>query len=136
MNQLGSFPQFVHQASRASERSARAIENSIVTRQATALHHLRVEAAFFNLLNSSIELMSPMDPEAEAAVTDFVFHMVRIRTKLESGKRVYYRYLAETLILFCQVCGSNPELKNFSDDELMVMVQILGENNLTYQKDI
>jgi len=127
---LGSFPQFGYQASWAAERRERAIANSIATRQANAFYNLRIEAAFFNLLNSSSETMTPLSPEAEVVVGDFKFRMARIRRKLESGKRVYYRYLAETLVLFCDICGINPELKKMSDDALVEMVRRLGEENL------
>jgi len=127
---LGSFPQFGYQASRAAERRERAIANSIATRQANAFYNLQIEAAFFNLLDSSYEEMTPLSPEAEVVVGDFKFRMARIRRKLESGKRVYYRYLAETLVLFCDICGINPELKEMSDDALIDMVRRLGEGNL------
>jgi len=127
---LGSFPQYGYQASRAAERRERAIANSIATRQANAFYNLQIEAAFFNLLDSSYEEMTPLSPEAEVVVGDFMFRMARIRRKLESGNRVYYRYLAETLVIFCDICGISPELKEMSDDALIDMVRRLGENNL------
>lgn len=127
---LGSFPQFGWQASAAEERRERAIANSIATRKANAFYHLRIEAAFFNLLLTSYDTMTPLNAEGEVLVREFEFRMARIRRKLESGKRVYFKYLAETLVLFCDICGINPELKEMSNDALMILVHSLGAKNL------
>lgn len=120
---LGSFPRYGHQQRWASARRERAINNSIVTRQARAYEHLQTEIAFYNVLCGFADTMKANNAEGEMLISQFQERLRSIHRKLSVGKRVYYRKLTETLLFCCEITGSYPELKDMTQYQLEAIVE-------------
>lgn len=124
---LGSFPRFGHQQRWANERRQRAIENSIATRQADAQHKLFVEIEFFLMLDEYVQKMQPQCHKTCAMADEIHKRMNRIKCKHEARERVYFRYLGETLQLFCRSTGTNAVLEGLPPHRLAQVAEHLGE---------
>jgi hypothetical protein len=124
---LGSFPRFGHQERWANGRRQRATENSIATRQAEAQRNLMVEKEFVLMLDEYVQTMQPQCPQTRAMADEILKRMDRIKRKHEAGERVYYRYLGETLQLFCRSTGTSKLLEGLSPEKLARVAENLGE---------
>ena len=124
---LGSFPRFGHQGRWAIERRQRAIENSVATRQAMAARNLMVEREFYDMLDGYVQSMRPNCPETRAMAGEILKRMARIRRKHNAGERVYFRYLGETLQLFCRNTALTQSLEGLSPERLSQIAEDLGE---------
>lgn len=101
-NPLGSFPRFGHQERWAIERRQRAMENSFATRQASATRKLMVEQEVYLMLDGYMQSMRPNCPQTRAMADEILKRMNRIKRKHDAGQRVYFRFLEETVQLFCR----------------------------------
>lgn len=124
---LGSFPRFGHQERWAIERRQRAIENSVATRQAMAARNLMVEREFYDVLDGYVQSMRPNCPETRAMAGEILKRMARIKRKHEAGQRVYFRYLGETLQLFCRNTALTQSLEGLGPERLAQIAEDLGE---------
>lgn len=124
---LGSFPRFGHQETWALERRQRAIDNSIATRQAMAEHNLMVEREFFGMLDRYVQKMDPCCAFTRAKADEILKRMARIKRKHDSGQRVYFRYLGETLQLFCRSTGLTNSLEGLGHEKLARVAEAMGE---------
>jgi hypothetical protein len=124
---LGSFPRFGHQETWALERRQRAIDNSIATRQAMAEHNLMVEREFFGVLDGYVQKMEPNCAVTCAKADEILKRMARIKRKHDSGQRVYFRYLGETLQLFCRSTGLTDSLEGLGHEKLARVAEAMGE---------
>ena len=124
---LGSFPRFGHQETCANERRERAVANSIATRQAMAARKLMVEQEVYLMLDEYVQKMQPNCPQTRAMADAILKRMARIKRKHEAGKRVYFRYLGETLQLFCRSTGTTDELEGLAPERLAQIAENLGE---------
>jgi hypothetical protein len=131
---LGSFPRFGHQERWAIERRQRAIENSIATRQAVAARNLMVEQEFYLMLDEYVQKMRPHCPETRAMADEILKRMNRIKRKHEAGQRVYFRYLGETLQLFCRSTGITSSLDGLGPERLAQVAVDLGEQCYRYRQ--
>jgi len=127
---LGSFPRFGHQERWAGERRNRAMLNSILTRQSDAEDHLRKEIAFHDVLSQIVNSMHSTVTEGQQTIDEFKWRLESIRRRHESGKRVYYKKLIEILLSVSEATGTSPELKEFSYEELRLIIQNLAEKHL------
>lgn len=124
---LGTFPGYGHQQRWAGDRRARAINNSIATRQAQAEEHFQTEIAFYNVLCGYADTMKAESTEGEVLLAEVHERLGSIRGKLSLGRRVYYRKLTETLLFFCEIIGVYPELKDMTQEQLKIIVQSEAE---------
>ena len=124
---LGSFPRFGHQEALANERRERAIENSVATRQAMAARNLMVEREFYDALDGYVQSMRPNCPETRAMADEILKRMARIKRKHDAGQRVYFRYLGETLQLFCRNTALTQSLEGLGPELLAQIAEDLGE---------
>jgi hypothetical protein len=124
---LGSFPRFGHQERWAIERRQRAIENSIASRQAAAARRLMVEREVYLMLDEYMQKMQPKCPQTRAMADEILKRMNRIKRKHEAGQRVYFRYLGETLQLFCRSTGTTDALVGLAPERLAQIAEDLGE---------
>jgi hypothetical protein len=124
---LGSFPRFGHQERWAIERRQRAIENSIASRQAAAARRLMVEQEVYLMLDEYVQKMQPKCPQTRAMADEILKRMNRIKRKHEAGQRVYFRYLGETLQLFCRSTGTTDALEGLAPERLAQIAEDLGE---------
>ena len=124
---LGSFPRFGHQERWAIERRQRAIENSVATRQAVAARNLMVEQEFYDMLDGYVQSMRPNCPETRAMADEILKRMARIKRKHVAGQRVYFRYLGETLQLFCRNTALTQSLEGLGLERLAQIAEDLGE---------
>jgi hypothetical protein len=124
---LGSFPRFGHQERWAIERRQRAIENSIASRQAAAARRLMVEREVYLMLDEYVQKMQPKCPQTRAMADEIQKRMNRIKRKHNAGQRVYFRYLGETLQLFCRSTGTTDALEGLAPERLAQIAEDLGE---------
>ena len=124
---LGSFPRFGHQERWAIERRQRAIENSVATRQAMAARNLMVEREFYDVLDGYVQSMRPNCPETRAMADGILKRMARIKRKHDAGQRVYFRYLGETLQLFCRNTALTQSLEGLGPERLAQIAEDLGQ---------
>lgn len=124
---LGSFRRFGHQERWAIERRQRAIENSIATRQAVAARNLMVEREVYLMLDEYVQQMQPKCPQTRAMADEILKRMNRIKRKHDAGQRVYFRYLGETLQLFCRSTGTTDSLEGLAPERLAQIAEDLGE---------
>lgn len=124
---LGSFPRFGHQETWANERRERAIANSIATRQAMAARNLMVEREVYLMLDEYVQSMRPNCPETRAMADEILKRMSRIKRKHDVGQRVYFRYLGETLQLFCRNTALTESLEGLGPERLAQIAENLGE---------
>jgi len=128
---LGSFPRFGHQERWANERRERALANSIATRQAMAARNLMVEREVYLMLDEYVQKMQPKCPQTRAMADEILKRMNRIKRKHEAGQRVYFRYLGETLQLFCRSTGTTDALEGLAPERLAQIAENLGEEYYT-----
>ncbi len=121
---LRSFPRFGHQERWAIERRQRAIENSIA---AMAARKLMVEREFYDLLDGYVQSMRPNCPETRAMADEILKRMARIKRKHDVDQRVYFRYLGETLQLFCRDTALTKSLEGLGPERLAQIAEDLGE---------
>jgi hypothetical protein len=124
---LGSFPRFGHQVRWANERRERAIANSIASRQATAARHLAVEREFCDMLDQYVQSMRPNCPETRAMAHEILKRMARTKRKHGAGQRVYFRYLGETLQLFCRNTALTRSLEGLGPERFAQIAEDLGQ---------
>jgi len=124
---LGSFPRFGYQERGAIERRQRAIENSIASRQAAAARKLMVEREVYLMLDEYVQKMQPKCPQTRAMADEILKRMNRIKRKHEAGQRVYFRYLGETLQLFCRSTRTTDALEGLAPERLAQIAEDLGE---------
>ena len=124
---LRSFPRFGHQERWAIERRQRAIENSIASRQAAAARKLMVEREVYLMLDEYVQKMQPKCPQTRAMADEILKRMNRIKRKHDAGQRVYFRYLGETLQLFCRNTALTQSLEGLSPERLAQIAEDLGE---------
>jgi hypothetical protein len=124
---LGSFPRFGHQETWALERRERAIDNSIAARQAMSEHNLMVEREFFGVLDGYVQKMEPNCAVTRAKADEILKRMARIKRKHDSGQRVYFRYLGETLQSFCRSTGLTDSLEGLEHEKLARVAELMGE---------
>ena len=124
---LGSFPRFGHQERWANERRERAIANSIASRQAQAERNLAVEREFYVMLDGYVQNMRPKCTQTRAMADEITKCMARIKRKHDAGRRVYFRYLGETLQLFCRSTGTTDALEGLARERLAQIAEDLGE---------
>jgi hypothetical protein len=124
---LGSFPRFGHQERWAIECRQRAIENSIASRQAAAARKLMVEREVYLMLCEYVQKMQPKCPQTRAMADEILKRMNRIKRKHAAGQRVYFRYLGETLQLFCRSTGTTDALEGVTPERLAQIAEDLGE---------
>lgn len=130
---LGSFPRFAHQERRAQERRARAIISSAITRRNHAAYYLEVEIAFFNWL---IELVNPITSNTEKGARILAAikkQLLNIKTKLESGKRVYFKCLGRILHSIAVNGNVFPNLHHLDNAALAEVAENIGKEELLKQ---
>ena len=124
---LGSFPSFGYQERGAIERRQRAIDNSIATRQAMAARNLMVEREVYLMLDEYVQGMRPNCAETRAMADEILKRMARIKRKHDAGQRVYFRYLGETLQLFCRNTALTQSLEGLGPERLAQIAEDLGQ---------
>jgi len=124
---LGSFPRFGHQERWANGRRERAIANSIATRQAMAARNLMVERELYDLLDGYVQSMRPNCPETRGMADEILKRMARIKRKHDADQRVYFRYLGETLQLFCRNTALTQSLEGLGPERLAQIAEDLGQ---------
>jgi hypothetical protein len=120
---LGSFPRYGHQERWANERRERAI----ATRQAMAARNLVVEREFYDMLDGYVQSMRPNCPETRAMADEILKRMARIERKHDAGQRVYFRYLGETMQLFCRNTALTQSLEGLGPERLAQIAEDLGQ---------
>jgi len=129
---LGSFPRYGYQTRNAAIRRQVAQENSAATRRVNARYELKIEEAVFKHINVLLSGTTANNPKGEAALADLRFRMDRIRRYHGEGRRVYYRFLGETLRLFYRKAGIKTGLEDVDDEKLKRVVRDFGSMVLTY----
>jgi len=132
---LGSFPRYPHQSRRAAERRERAIANSIAARRQKAHYYLRAEAAFYNHLIQFTNGLHATTPEGEQFIEQLNGRLLRIKTKLEQGHRVYFRKLGcllRDVVVNADICQ---EIHNLSDKELADLAHNMAIDQLHKSSD-
>jgi hypothetical protein len=124
---LGSFPRFGHQERWANERRERAIANSIASRQAAAARNLAVEREVYLMLDGYVQSMRPNCPETRAMADEILKRIARIKRKHDAGQRVYFRYLGETLQIFCRHTALTQSLEGLGPERLAQIAEGLGQ---------
>jgi len=124
---LGSFPRFGHQERWAIERRQRAIENSIASRQAAAARRLMVEREVYLMLDEYVQKMQPKCPQTRAMADEIQKRLNRIKRKHDADQRVYFRYLGETLQLFCRNTALTQSLEGLGPERLAQIAEDLGQ---------
>jgi hypothetical protein len=123
---LGSFPQYGYQARNSAIRRQRAQENSAATLRAKARYELMIEEAAYKYIDTLMTGATPKNEEGEKALAELHERMDRILRYHDAGRRVYYKFLGETLRQFCASSGLKTELGNVDDEKLKQVTRDLG----------
>lgn len=127
---LGSFPRFGHQQRWANERRNRAIQNSILTRQADAAQHLAREIALYEIFCKLLQASTPSNEEGERYIAEISHKLESIRRRHESQHRVYYGILGNILRFFCDAMGKHPEMKDKDREGMKRVLEDLANRYL------
>lgn len=123
---LGSFPQYGYQARNAAIRRQVAQENSAATLRAKARYELQIEEAAYKYIDTLMTGTTPNSAEGEKFLEEMHARMDRILRYHDAGRRVYYKFLGETLRLFCTNAGMKTGLEQVDDEKLKNVVRDLG----------
>jgi hypothetical protein len=123
---LGSFPQYGYQARNAAIRRQVAQENSAATLRAKARYELQIEEAAYKYIDTLMTGATSNSEKGEKVLIDLHARMDRILRYHDSGRRVYYKFLGETLRLFCTNAGMKTGLEEVDDEKLKNVIRDLG----------
>jgi hypothetical protein len=123
---LGSFPQYGYQARNAAIRRQVAQENSAATLRAKAKYELMIEEAAYKYIDTLMTGATPKNMEGEKVLAELNARMDRILRYHDAGRRVYYKFLGETLRLFCTNAGMKTGLDVVDDEKLKNVARDLG----------
>ena len=123
---LGSFPQYGYQARNAAIRRELASANSAATRRAQARCNLQIEEILAKYIEALIGLSSPNNEKGVASLHELNERMSRIKRYHGSGRRVYFRYLGETLSIHFTSAGKKTGLENVEKAKLKYVTKDIG----------
>lgn len=123
---LGSFPQYGYQARNSAIRRQRAQENSAATLRAKARYELMIEEAAYKYIDTLMTGATPNSEEGEKVLAELHARMDRILRYHDAGRRVYYKFLGETLRLFSTNAGMKTGLDEVDDEKLKNVARDLG----------
>jgi len=123
---LGSFPQYGYQARNAAMRRQVAQENSAATLKAKARYELKIEEAVYRYIDTLMTGTTANSERGQLVLTEMNARMDRILRYHDGGRRVYYKFLGETLRLFCSNAGMKTGLEEVDDKKLKNVVRDLG----------
>jgi len=123
---LGSFPRYGYQARNSAIRREVAIENSAATRRVNAWENFQIEKALFSYIETLLAHALPKTEKGAGILREINERASRIRRKHAVQERVYFKYLGETLRLFCVPGGMKADLKNTDDKTLKYIARELG----------
>ena len=86
-----------------------------------------VEQEVYLMLDEYVQKMQPKCPQTRAMANEILNRMNRIKRKHDAGQRVYFRYLGETLQLFCRNTALTQSLEGLSPERLAQIAEDLGE---------
>jgi hypothetical protein len=92
-----------------------------------AARNLMVEREFYDMLEGYVQSSRPNCPETRAMADEILKRMERIKRKHDAGQRVYFRYLGETLQLFCRNTALTQSLEGLAPERLAQIAEDLGE---------
>ena len=123
---LGSFPQYGYQARNSAIRRQRAQENSAATLRAKARYELMIEEAAYKYIDTLMTGATPKNEEGQKALAELQERMDRILRHHDAGRRVYYRFIGETLRLLCRNAGMRTGLEDVDAEKLKNVARDLG----------
>ena len=123
---LGSFPQYGYQSRNAAIRREVAQENSAATLKAKARYELKIEGAVYRYIDTLMTGTTANSERGEQVLEEMNARMDRILRYHDAGRRVYYKFLGETLRLFCTNAGMKTGLEEVDDEKLKNVVRDLG----------
>jgi len=123
---LGSFPQYGYQARNSAIRRQRAQENSAATLRAKARYELMIEEAAYMYIDTLMTGATPKNMEGEKVLAELNARMDRILRYHDAGRRVYYRFIGETLRLLCRNAGMRTGLEDVDAEKLKNVARDLG----------
>ena len=123
---LGSFPQYGYQARNSAIRRQRAQENSAATLGAKARYELMIEEAAYMYIDTLMTGATPKNMEGEKVLAELNARMDRILRYHDAGRRVYYRFIGETLRLLCRNAEMRTGLEDVDAEKLKNVARDLG----------
>ena len=123
---LGSFPRYGYQTRNAAIRRQVAQENSAATLRAKARYELQIEEAAYKYIDTLMTGATPKNEEGATVLAEFYYRMDRILRYHDSGRRVYYKFIGETLRLACTSIGIGSQFESCSDEKLKQVARDLG----------
>ena len=123
---LGSFPSFGYQARNAAIRREVAQAHSASALQAKAQYELKIEEAVYMYLDVFLTGATPKSQEGAKNLEDLRARMDRTLRYHDSGRRVYYRFLGETLSLAFTCAGIGSQFEGCSVEKLKQVTRDLG----------
>lgn len=123
---LGSFPSYGYQARNAAIRRQLAQENSAATLRAKAQYELKIEEASYKYIDTLMTGATPNNQEGEKSLAELHERMDRILRYHDAGRRVYYKFIGETLRLLCACTGMKTDIGSASDEKLKQVTRDLG----------
>ena len=123
---LGSFPRYGYQARKAANRREVAQAHSASTLRAKAQYELTIEEAVYKYLDVFLTGATPKNQEGANALEELRARMERTLRYHDSGRRVYYKFLGETLSLAFTCTGIGSQFENCSIEKLKQVTRDLG----------
>ena len=85
------------------------------------------EYIVYLMLDEYVQGMRPNCAETRAMADEILKRMARIKRKHDASQRVYFRYLGETLQLFCRNTALTQSLEGLGPERLAQIAKDLGE---------